>query len=112
MRLHPASRASLTAAGDGRFRLSGWVGFTTVMAVLHDSYDLFHDVPEITVDLADVEHISSAGLALLIEWLRWSKRNERRLHFENMPESALAMARICEVEPLLAPALASAELRH
>ncbi|MGH8224933.1 MAG: STAS domain-containing protein [Gammaproteobacteria bacterium] len=109
MRLHPASRASLSAEGDGRFRLSGWVGFTTVMAMLDKSRELFREAPEITVDLADVEHINSSGLALLVEWLRWAKREERSLHFENVPAGALAMARICEIEPLLAPALAGAK---
>lgn len=109
MRFHPASRASLTAVGGGRYRLSGWVGFTTVMVILEKSRDLFRQAStDITVDLADVEHISSAGLAMLIEWLRWAKHEERTLHFENVPASALAMARICEVDSLLAPALAGA----
>ena len=108
MRLHPASRASLTDAGAGRFRLAGWVGFTTVMVILEKSRELFGEASEITIDLADVEYINSAGLALLIEWLRWAKSKERTLRFENVPATALAMASICEIEPLLTPALAGA----
>lgn len=106
MNLHPAVRASLVPAGDnGRFRLSGTVGFATVMPLLEESRELFKNVPDVTVDLADVEEFNSAGVALLVEWLRWARRGKRGLSFENLPEEAHAMVRICEVGPLLAPAL-------
>jgi len=106
MILHPSARARLTpAGGKGRFRLSGTVGFGTAMPLLEKSRELFGDVPDIAVDFADVERFNSAGVALLIEWLRWARRGKRGLVFEHLPAEALAMARICEVEPLLAPAL-------
>jgi phospholipid transport system transporter-binding protein len=103
---HPSARASLTPVDDaGRFRLSGTVGFGTAMPLLEKSRELFKDVPDVRVNFADVERFNSAGVALLIEWLRWARRGKRGLLFEALPEEALAMARICEVESLLAPAL-------
>lgn len=105
MRLHPAARASLTARSNGRFRLSGVVGFGTAMPLLHKSQDMFKDVPDVTIDFSDVERFNSAGVALLIEWLRWARRGKRGLRFEHLPEEALALAQICDIEPFLTPAL-------
>lgn len=103
---HPSARASLTPAdGKGYFRLSGTVGFGTAMSLLEKSRELFRDEPDVTVNFDDVERFNSAGVALLVEWLRWARRGKRGLTFEHLPDEALAMARICEVEPLLAPAL-------
>ncbi|MDN5864684.1 MAG: STAS domain-containing protein [Gammaproteobacteria bacterium] len=102
---HPAARANLTALGGGHFRLSGAVSFGTVMPLLEKSDELFRSEPDITIDFSDVERFNSAGLAMLIEWLRWARIGKRDLRFERLPEAALAMARICDVEPFLAPAL-------
>lgn len=99
------SRASLESAGNGRFRLAGTVGFATVMQLLGESRALFADLPDVTIDFREVEHFNSAGLALLIEWLRWAQRAGRGLRFEHLPGEALAMARICDVEAFLDRAL-------
>ncbi|MGH8274629.1 MAG: STAS domain-containing protein [Gammaproteobacteria bacterium] len=99
------SDARLEPAGEERFRLVGELGFGTVMALLKESEEAFAEKPEITLDLAGVTRANSAGIALLVEWLRRARHDKRRLRFVNVPDEALAIARICEVEPLLEPAI-------
>ena len=88
-------------AGEGRFRLSGVLGFGTVTEALHKSRQLFADHKRIEIDLDGVQSTDSAGLALLVEWTGWAKREKRKLRFKNLPKQAQALARISEVDKLL-----------
>lgn len=98
---HGARQARLEGEGAGRFRLTGDVDFDTVMRLLHESRSLFAHEPRVRLDLSGVEEIDSAGLALVIEWLRELRRDERRLEIRNPPQRLIALARIADVERLL-----------
>lgn len=100
---NPAERARLSGEGAGRFQLEGEVGFGTVMHLLNESRALFEHEERVRLDFSGVERINSAGLALVIEWLRESRHESRTLEINNPPEELLAMARICDVEDLLRP---------
>jgi len=88
-------------AGKGRFVLSGVLGFDTVTAALAKGETLFAGHKRIVVDLAGVESTDSAGLALLVEWTGWARREKRKLSFKHVPKQALALARISEVDKIL-----------
>jgi phospholipid transport system transporter-binding protein len=96
------NKARLEALGRGRFRVSGVLDAATVVDVLEQSRERFQVEPQISVDLAGVTEADSAGLALLIEWLRIARQRGRQIHFANVPAQINALARISEVEDLLA----------
>jgi phospholipid transport system transporter-binding protein len=56
----------------------------------------------IEIDLVGVEAADSAGLAVLLYWLAWARRNDRKLTFKGVPASIEALARISDVQELLA----------
>lgn len=95
------SSARLESLGGGRFRLSGTLDASTVAGVLEQSEGRFADAPHLYVDLGGVSESDSAGLALLIEWLRLTRQQGRTIHFANVPPQINALARISEVEDLL-----------
>lgn len=103
---HPAERVSLINEGAGRFRLEGDVGFGTVMHLLHESRHQFEHEERVRLDFGGVERINSAGLALVIEWMREARQGGWTLELVNPPEGLLAVARICDVEDLLQSVLA------
>lgn len=103
---HPAERARLSGEGAGRFRLEGEVGFGTAMHLLHESRALFEHEERVRLDFSGVERINSAGLALVIEWLREARHESRTLEISNPPAGLMAMARICDVEGLIQSILA------
>jgi phospholipid transport system transporter-binding protein len=112
------SGANLEALGAGRFRVSGVLDARTAPALLQQSKERFAHEQVIDVDFGPVTESDSAGLALLIEWMRIARRQRVKLHFENIPAQIAALARISEVEDLLAvtereldPNASSAELR-
>lgn len=47
----------------------------------------------ITVDLGQVTAVDSAGLALLIEWLKLARNRQFQLLFKDIPEQLLELAR-------------------
>ena len=96
------SRARLEALGEGRFRVSGVLDASTATEVLEQSESRFAQAPQIDVDLGGVGESDSAGLALLIEWLRLARQGEKTIRFANVPAQIEALARISEVEDLIA----------
>ncbi|VAW99272.1 hypothetical protein MNBD_GAMMA22-1482 [hydrothermal vent metagenome] len=55
----------------------------------------------ITINLQAVSHSNSAGIALLLEWLRQANHNNHDLKFVNMPVNMLAIANICGLSDIL-----------
>lgn len=94
------SEARLEALGAGRFRVSGALDAHTAGVVLAQSEAQFADAARIEVDLGAVVESDSAGLALLIEWLRAARKSGKPIHFSNVPAQISALARISEVEDL------------
>jgi phospholipid transport system transporter-binding protein len=93
-------RAKLESLGGGRFRVSGVLDASTAREVLEQSESRFAQSREIDVDLGGVGESDSAGLALLIEWLRMARQGGRAIRFANVPAQIEALARISEVEEL------------
>ncbi|MGE5626049.1 MAG: lipid asymmetry maintenance protein MlaB [Bacillota bacterium] len=85
----------------GQFRVTGRLNFDTVAEALEKSRGVFGDHKKIELDFKQVDSTDSAGLALLVEWAGWAHREKRRMVFRHLPDQALALARISEVDKLL-----------
>jgi phospholipid transport system transporter-binding protein len=93
--------AQLEQQAPGRYRLTGELSFATVSALLSQSRVLFAAESALQIDLSNVAHADSAGLSLLIEWLRQAKLQGRQLHYLALPAQLVALASISEVDGLL-----------
>ena len=102
MRKNGTGRARLESLGDGRFRVSGVLDASTAREVLEESEARFEQFAGLDIDLGGVGESDSAGLALLIEWLRLARQWQKEIRFENVPAQIEALARISEVEDLIA----------
>ena len=94
-------RAKLESLGAGRFRVSGVLDATTARDVLEQSESRFDQFKELDIDLGGVGESDSAGLALLIEWLRAARQGNKAIRFANVPAQIEALARISEGEDLI-----------
>jgi phospholipid transport system transporter-binding protein len=81
----------MTAAGHA---VSGALTFDTVPALYQSSAAWFAGEGELTLDLAGVSRCDSAGLALLIEWLRRARHADRPLRFANLPAQVQTLIRV------------------
>lgn len=93
--------ARLEALGNGRFKVFGALNADTATDLLKRSEAAFRDAGPLEIDLSNVPEGDSAGLALLIEWVRLAKQRQQTIQFKNVPEPIAALARISEVEKLL-----------
>lgn len=92
---------SLVDNGNGRFALSGSMGFDTAGSILNESEELFEEHTLLEVDLSGVTETDSAGLALLLEWITWANHTVREIRFSGTPEKIDAIAKTTEVDHLL-----------
>ncbi|AFJ02790.1 putative NTP binding protein (contains STAS domain) [Methylophaga frappieri] len=84
-----------------RLIVSDVLTFETVAQNLAQSEPLIAELTTINVDLENVEHSDSAGLALLIQWLRMAKQQDKAIYFSNLPTQMQAMAKASGLETLL-----------
>lgn len=93
--------ASVTASEGGGIAVTGAVTFATAGGLLQSGRGLFAGQQKLVVDLAGVTRVDSAGLALLLEWLRQARSEGRTVTFTGLPEKLLAIARLSGVDGLL-----------
>lgn len=91
----------LESVGSGRFTLHGELSFSTVPGFLASTRKLVGESSEVTIDLGGVERSDSAGVALLIEWLREVRRAGHSVTFVNIPSQMLAIARASSIDSIL-----------
>ncbi|MEW8555219.1 MAG: STAS domain-containing protein [Candidatus Thiodiazotropha sp.] len=87
--------------GAFRFHVQGDMTFSSVKDLLQRSTELFSSVDELEVDLSQVDHADSAGLALVLEWMAQAGERNAKIVFTGIPESMVSIARLCQVESLL-----------
>lgn len=92
---------ALTATGPGEFSVTGPVTFATAGALLDAGRSQFGGHAAIAVNLKGVSRVDSAGLALLLEWLRQARADGRAMTFTALPDKLLAIARLSGVDGLL-----------
>ena len=96
------SEFALVFDGDSQyFHLKGELSFKTVYSVLTESEKLFLSASELQVDLAGVTRSDSAGLALLLEWMRLASSTDRPIYFRNIPAQMMAIAAMSGFDKLL-----------
>lgn len=89
--------AQIQSVDGGKFLISGDLDFTTVPGVWKASQLKFARTRSLVIDFSGVVRSDSAGLALLIEWMRYAKTNDTSLQFLNLPDQMLQIAQLCGV---------------
>ncbi len=84
--------------------VSGDLNFDTVPDLLEQSHELMGRSCRCDADLAAVGEMDSAGLGLLLEWLREARASGGDIRFHNIPDDIMSLARVCGLESVLNPA--------
>lgn len=92
----------IAAAGPDRLMASGELSFATAGQALRDGLALLPSAGRCTIDLAGITSADSAGLAVLIEWLSVADDRGSTLVFESVPAQLRAIARISDLEEMIA----------
>lgn len=95
------AEAVLVDNGSGHWLLQGELGFDSVSSVLQHAGANMLGNGHLEVDLKGVTRADSAGLALLVEWLRESEKAGNEITFINVPPQLLSIARVCGLDEIL-----------
>jgi phospholipid transport system transporter-binding protein len=77
------------------FIIEGDLTFATIDKQTLKSFSFLNgSSKEITLDLERVSSIDSAGLALMIEWIKYTRNNRTHIIFKNIPEQLLNLAKL------------------
>ena len=97
----------LEVAADGSIELIGELNHQNVPSLLIKSDDMIvnndtNQSSNLVINLNAVSRSDSAGVALLIEWMRQAKKHNKTIRFTNMPEQMHEIAMVSGVDKLLA----------
>lgn len=97
-----ASWASVSIEGD-TLTLTGVLDYETVLEVDQQGHQwiLEADTRECKLDLGAITYSSSAGIALLLGWLRTAQEQRKTLRFLQAPASMIALANVGGLGDLL-----------
>ncbi|MDP1666528.1 MAG: STAS domain-containing protein [Methylobacter sp.] len=88
------SRLNIIRESNGRFVIDGDLTFATIDKQTLKSFSFLKAAKEVTIDLSRVSNTDSAGLALMIEWIKYSRHNRTQIAFKNIPEQLLNLAKL------------------
>ncbi len=115
------NQAEIIQQNQQKYLISGTVDFSTVPDLIQRAVDFIKshkksaditvvnpDVikadTSITMDLSKITFCNSAGLALMLEMSKQARSENIELHFENLPETLLIIAKAYGVEEqIIAP---------
>jgi phospholipid transport system transporter-binding protein len=87
--------------GQGNFALRGELDACSVAILWKEAKRLFSEQTPVKIDLSHISRSDSAGVALLIEWLRDARAQNWRLQFVNIPPQMMAIINVADLEELL-----------
>lgn len=85
---------NLSKQSDGNFLIEGELTFSTLNKKTIHSFDFLKQTKEIQIDLTKVSSADSAGLALLLEWIKHSKQHNIKLVLKGIPHQLKALAEL------------------
>lgn len=92
---------AITGEGDGHFSLRGELSFATVPMVAEQCLRQLWQTDNIVLDLAGITRTDSAGLALLVGWIRSARKQKKHISYRNIPEQMMVMASVVGLSGLL-----------
>ena len=101
MKSEPQLSAQLKKKHDNEFELSGDLSFQTVPALSGRLHQLLNNKTSLVINLAGVQRSDSAGVALLVDWLRQAQQQQVDLQYSEMPEQMRSIASVGRLDEIL-----------
>ena len=95
--------AGIEVTSQGVLALHGDLNATTAVALQLQGQALIaqQTATQCIIDLKNVGHSSSVGVALLTVWLRFAQSQGKTIRYQHMPKSMLDMVRLSGLDELL-----------
>ncbi|BCG63077.1 MAG: phospholipid transport system transporter-binding protein [Methyloprofundus sp.] len=84
----------IIAISNANYQIKGELSFHTINKLTLKALKLHKNTAAISIDLQKISKIDSAGLALLIEWIKFAGAQQTELQFTNIPSQLTALANL------------------
>jgi len=88
------TKLSILEQGQGNYIVDGDLTFATIDTKILKSFAFLNSTKHTTIDLGQVISTDSAGLALMIEWIKYARHHQTQLVFKNIPEQLFNLAKL------------------
>lgn len=92
---------------NNRLMVSGDLSFSTVMDIWRKSLPLLSALDVYCFDFSNVISSNSAGLALMIQWVKKARGEGKNISFDYLPSQVVSIAEASGVGGILGLSLAS-----
>jgi len=83
---------------NNQIQISGELDFYNVMSLYQKSMPQLQKCPELIFDFSAVKSSDSAGLALIIEWIKLSKQLKKSIHFTHLSSDIMSIAKAAGID--------------
>jgi phospholipid transport system transporter-binding protein len=87
-------KLSLIEKAPGYYLLEGSLTFASIDKQSPQSFKFLRGMDRACIDLSKLQASDSAGLALMIEWIKLSRMSRVKLSFKHIPDQLLALAKL------------------
>lgn len=102
--------ASIAVVTDNRAKLAGDLTMHSVASILPQGTALLNQAKDTwLLDMTEVKQVSSAAVALLLEWLKIAEAHGKSLRLQGLPEHMHSIIAISGLETLFLPLFRPAE---
>lgn len=83
------------------YQVSGELTLETARKIKEDTDKRFANATAMNIDLSKVSRADSAGLALLVAWMRQANESDKAISFSHIPAQMLAIANASGLDAIL-----------
>ena len=95
------TQATLKVVEGGIVKVQGPLTFNSILPLLAQGEQILSTQQTIVFDMQAVTQSDSAGLSLLIAWLRMAKKVGCAIQFKNIPLQLAAIVKVCGLEKIV-----------
>lgn len=88
------SKVSIIESTPGVFSVSGELTFASINKDTIKSFAFLKKANPVVLDFGQITNTDSAGLALVIEWLKYAYQNHIEVKLHNLPKQLLTLAKL------------------
>lgn len=83
------------------FIVAGELNFTTAAVLWSESLPLLAKAPQLNFDLTKVTSSNSGGLALILSWIKYARRHNKAVRFNNIPKQLNSIISVAGIGKML-----------
>lgn len=95
------TKAHLIDHQNGTFCVDGAICFATTNALYSQGVARFSNMDSVTISFAKTAQIDSSVLSLMLGWLRFAKKENKKIRYTDIPEHLHNLIQVSELQAIL-----------